>query len=325
MKIFITGISGLLGLNWALELSAKHEVYGCWRTHPVKIPGVETAGVDLTDFRAARETVEAVGPEVIVHTAALADVDACEESPLRAQAGNVRASENVARVAAACKARLVHISTDQLFDGTAPMRTETDPVTPANEYARTKRAAEVAVAARCPRALIVRTNFFGWGTPLRPSFSDWILRGLRQGKELTMFFDSYFTPLLANDLILLVHGLLECGAEGVYHVVGRDRLTKYAFALLLAEAFGYDAGLIRAIPTATKGLRAPRPRDLSLSCGKTAARLDCALPGVREGLERLRTLEERGWPERLAAASVGRAERAGSVEAREGRVGRDGV
>lgn len=302
MKIFVTGISGLLGLNAAMELRRRHEVHGCWRSHPVEIADVEAESVDLTAFSPAREVIRAARPDLIIHMAALTNVDACEERPANAFAQNVEVAKNVARVAGDCQARLVHISTDHLFDGTTPMRSETDVVTPVNEYARTKHAAELAVVAECPWALIVRTTFFGWGTAIRASFSDWILHGLRERRELTMFSDSYFTPILANDLVTLILDLIDTGAEGVYHVVGRDRLSKYEFAIELAEIFGCAPDPIRAVRMDAKPLRAVRPRDLSLASDKAAARLGHPMPGVRESLKRLRLLEEAGWPGLLAAA-----------------------
>lgn len=305
MRIFVAGISGLLGLNAALELRAKHQVHGCWRTHPVRIGGVDAGPADLVDLDTARAAIAAARPEVILNAAALADVDACERDPAGAFAQNVRAAENVARVAAACEARLVHVSTDHLFDGTKPMRSETEPVAPLNEYARTKHAAEVAVAAAWPPALIVRTNFFGWGSALRPSFSDWVLDGLRRRRDLTMFTDSHFTPILANDLVALVLALVDTGAEGVYHVGGRDRVSKYEFALRLAEAFDCAPDSIQPIEMEAKPLGAPRPRDLSLASDKAAARLARPMPGLGDGLERLRLLEEAGWPAQLAAAVGG--------------------
>jgi len=305
MRVLVSGVSGLLGLNTAFELRGKHRVHGCWHRHSVTIPGVDAVPVDLADLGTARRVITAVRPDVIVHTAALTDVDRCEDDPEAAFVQNVQIAENVARLATECGARLVHISTDHLFDGTKPMRTETEPVAPLNEYARTKHAAEVAVAAACPSALIVRTNFFGWGSPIRSSFSDWVLEGLRRRRELTMFTDSHFTPILANDLVALVLALLDAGAEGVYHVGGRDRVSKYEFALQLAEAFDCAPDSIRPVEMKAKPLRAPRPQDLSLASDKAAVRLGHPMPGLREALERLRLLGEAGWPAQLAAAVGG--------------------
>jgi dTDP-4-dehydrorhamnose reductase len=283
-------------------LRETHRVHGCWRSRKVVVPGVDARPVDLLDAEAAQAAVAAARPDVILHTAALTDVDRCETDPASAFAHNVRAAEHVARIAADLGARLIHVSTDHLHDGRAPLRTETDPPAPVNVYARTKAEAEAVVARSCPGALVVRTNFFGWGPPGRRSFSDWILDGLERGTARTMFTDCWFTPLLANDVVHLSLALLSAGAAGVCNVAGRERVSKYEFALRLAAAFGYGTSNLQPVPMEAVALKATRPRELSLSSDRAAALLGRPLPDLDESLRRLRGLRDAGWPQRLAAA-----------------------
>ena len=311
MRIFITGISGLLGLNIAhhlLALNANHEsndrfsVSGCYLNHPVRIAGVQASTMDLANRSALQETLLHIEPDVVVHTAALTDVDRCETGPDVAHQLNVVAARNVAAVAANLGTRLVHISTDQLFNGTQEWTGEDDQPTPINVYGETKWLAEQAVAEECPEALIIRTNFFAWGTPVRTSFSDWILRGLKQQEKLTMFTDVFFTPLLANQLADLVLQLLSKRATGVFHVAGRDRLSKYDFALRLAEAFGYSKERILPITVQDFPFKARRPSEMALKTQRAEQELGISMPSVGQGLQRLLELKKQGWPALLREA-----------------------
>jgi len=302
MKVFITGISGLLGLNLASQVRDRFQISGCYNRHPVILDGVEIVRLDLTDVCALEESFQKIQPDVIVHAAGLTNVEECETNPDAAFRLNVEATRHVAKMANASACRLVYISTDHLFDGTTALKTEVDVPSPLNVYARTKWEAEQVVTNTCADALIIRTNFFGWGSPVRVSFSDWILRALAQEDELRMFSDVYFTPILINDLIDVVVELILRDASGIFHVAGGERLTKYAFALQLAEVFGYPRDTICSIRVKDFPFRARRPEDMSLSSKKAEQYLGIHIPVAKDGLNRLRSLQADGYRETVRRA-----------------------
>jgi dTDP-4-dehydrorhamnose reductase len=304
VKILITGVSGLLGLNAAMQLRHRSEVVGCYHANPIEFPGVCTLRCDVTDGDAVDRLVERERPHVIFHAAGLANVDHCETDQQLAFAMNVSAAALVARAAVRTGARLVHISTDHVFDGSRGMWTEHDPVHPLNEYARTKWEGERQVIAACPDALVVRTNFYGWGTSRRESFSDWIVRGLESGQPLRMFDDVFFTPLLVNDLIDRTMDLLARGATGVMHVSGPERLSKYEFGLRIARAFGLSATEIMPVSIAAANLAARRPRDMSLDSARAAAAIGTPARTLDAGLLQLRQQRESDWCVDLQRASA---------------------
>jgi dTDP-4-dehydrorhamnose reductase len=291
-RLLITGISGLLGLNVAVRARARFTVSGCYAAHPVVLPGVETAAVDVRSADGFRRFVERVRPDVVVHTVGMSSVDTCESDPGLAQELNVDAAQVVARAARAAGARLVHVSTDHLFDGERAYRREDDPLAPMNAYAKTKAEAEAVVLREHPEALVVRTNFYGWGTSVRMSFSDWILRALHAGEPLTMFTDVYFSPLFVDDLTDATFTLLERGVGGVVNVAGGERLSKYEFAMCTAEVFDLPAGKVRATSVERAALRAQRPKDMSLDVTRAVAALGRPMPSARDGLRRLRRTGE---------------------------------
>src|SRR5205823_2508498 len=122
-----------------------------------------------------------LAPDVVVHAAGLTNVDRCEQYPVLSRRANAEIARNVAIAVAHSRAKLVHISSDHLFSGERSFYREDDPTQPLNEYGRSKVAAEEWVLQACPSALVIRTNFFGWGHCLRQSFSDWIIINLRAG------------------------------------------------------------------------------------------------------------------------------------------------
>lgn len=303
MRLFITGVSGLLGLNMALQLRDRADVSGCYLNNPVRIDGVETTRLDLTEADRTEETLRSVDPDLIVHAAGLTSVDACERDPERAHLLNTEVSRYVAEVAAKIDAKLVHISTDHLTDGASRFQHEDDEPEPLNAYARSKLEAEQLVQEVAPDALVVRTNFYGWGPPHRASFSDWILDGLQEGTTLTMFEDVYFSPILVNDLIDAMMDLVDLDASGVYNVAGSERISKHDFALQIADVFGLDPGPIKPVTLEEGNLLAPRPLENALDCSRVEAALDRPMPTTRQGLEALRARGEDGWPDAVIAAA----------------------
>lgn len=284
----ITGGSGLLALNWACQMREACEVYLAQHVHRIRLPGAHAIALELEPVEAMLPQFERYRPEVIVHTAGLASVDQCENEPRQAHQANAVLARNVAVAAARLGLRLIHISTDHLFGGTRPLYQEGDVPQPLNVYARTKLQAEHWVVEAHPGALIVRTNFFGWGHRLRRSFSDWILDALTAGQPLTLFDDVYFTPILIDRLARAAHELSSAGQAGIYHISGDDRISKFDFALRLARRFALPEALIRRGRISQAHLAARRPSDMSLDNAKARAALGAGLGSAEEHIDALR-------------------------------------
>ena len=295
-RILITGGTGLLGLNWAAAMRDTHEVWLGTHRHAVRLRGTQSVALNLGDPAELARAIREVSPDIVVHTAALTNVDECEKDPAAAMALNAECAGNVAAQAASAGIRLIHISTDHAVGGESRMAREEDPMSPLNVYARTKLEGERRVAAGHPGGLIVRTNFFGWGHAFRQSFSDWIIDALRSGRPLTMFTDAYFTPIHAGRLVEATHRLLERKISGVIHVTGDERLSKHAFALRLAARFGLPVHLIRAGESSQVPLAARRPRDLSLSNAKARQLLGTGLGDLEAQLNSLLAEQDAGVP-----------------------------
>jgi dTDP-4-dehydrorhamnose reductase len=289
--LLLTGGSGLLALNWARAMAAEWSIHLTLHGRLIALPGTVSHRADLASPDTFGQLLDVVGPDLVVHTAGLTDVERCEREPETAWFANVRIPANVAACCADRGIGLVHVSTDHLFSGTTPMLPEDAVVTPLNTYARTKAEGETEVLAASPAALIVRTNFYGWGPSYRCSFSDRIIGALRRREETVLFEDVYFTPILADALAETVHDLVALDASGIYHVVGDKRLSKHEFGMRIAEVFALDSGLIRAGRLASTDGLTVRPFEMSLSNFKARNLLGREIGGVDAHLRRLAAIE----------------------------------
>lgn len=298
-RILITGASGLLGLNTALEAAPNHLVTGQANHHRLDPGGFETIQADLLAPGAVQRLLDQTQPEWVIHCAAQAVIDACEKDPEQARQINSEVPRLLARDVARGGARLLHISTDAVFDGLRGEYSESDQPNPLSVYARTKLAGEVAVAEENPGALIARVNLFGWSASRQRSLAEFFFNHLSAGKTCMGFTDVYFCPMLANDLGQLFLEMLEAGLSGLYHAVGSECISKYEFGCRIARLFGFDEGLV--IPTSVRdsGLAAARSPNLTLRTEKLSRDLGHPLPGLSTGLAHFYTLYQQGYPQRL--------------------------
>jgi dTDP-4-dehydrorhamnose reductase len=300
--VLLTGGSGLLALNWACAIRDHHEVILATHRLRANLAGTRSVELALEPVAALTSALQRLAPDLVVHTAGLTSVDECERQPERSTHVNAVLARNVAVAAAAAGARLVHISTDHLFSGTRAFYTEDSQPEPLNAYARSKLLAEQWVADVHPDALIVRTNFFGWGHARRQSFSDWLYYSLTEGRELTLFDDAYITPILADALAHACHALVERGARGIYNVVGDERVSKYDFGVALVKAYGLPEALLRRGKIAAANLSATRPPDMSLDNAKARARLGTPLGSLAHFFSILQQQDRAGRRDALLAA-----------------------
>lgn len=292
--VVITGGSGLLALNWAMARRDREPIVLGLHDRVIALAGTNVRRLDLESADAVTRWLDLLQPRVVVHTVAMTSVEACEADPARAEHVNVTLARNVARACHRANVALVHVSTDHLFRGDAAMAAESWPVDPVNAYGRTKAAAERAVADAAPDALIMRTNFFGWGTTYRRSFSDWIIRTLRAGEPVRMFADTFYSPILAESLAHAASELIDAGVNGIIHVAGDERISKLDFARALARQFDLDQDLIVEARSADRPDLVPRPADMSLSNARACAALGRALGTPGQYLARLQEQERTG-------------------------------
>jgi dTDP-4-dehydrorhamnose reductase len=302
-RLLITGASGLLGLNLALTAQAEHTVIGADRCRLSGAP-FEQICLDLLEAGAVERLLEAARPDWLIHCAALADLEACEADPALAHRLNARLPGELAVACLKRDVRLVHISTDAVFDGTKRgLYTEEDAPSPLSLYARTKLEGEQAVLAANPDALIARVNFYGFSPSGRRSLAEFFLNNLLAGTPARGFTDVLFNPTFVGDLADLLLAMLARGLRGVYHTVGAQTLSKYDFGVALARRFGLDESLITPASVEGSGLTARRAHNLGLDARRLSTALGRSLPSFSTGLERFYAQYQQGYPQKIRSYS----------------------
>ena len=177
-KLLITGGSGLLGINWALTCKDNFEVILGLNRRIVGIPGVRTEKLRFDSLSHLTQDFKRIKADIVINAAALTNVDECEKNFSLAKNVNTTLASEISIICNSLGTKLVQISTDHFFSNDTKFYNENDKVDLLNNYAKTKHQAELEVMKNHPSSLIVRTNFFGWGTQYRQSFSDFIISKL---------------------------------------------------------------------------------------------------------------------------------------------------
>jgi len=299
MKIIVTGASGLLGLNLSLGMMETHTIVGVDRSKLTGTP-FELVQADLLEPGAGSRLIDKIRPDAIIHTAALANLEACEENPQEAQRLNADLPGELAAVCAKRGIQLVHISTDSVFDGTKDgIYTEEDAPNPPGVYSATKLQGEQNVLSVYPKAAVARVNFFGWSLSGSRSLSEFFYNNLSTGKQANGFTDVWFCSIFVGDLAETLVRMLEKGLSGLYHTVGSEAITKYEFGVRIARQFGYNPGLVIPISVEESSLKAKRSHNLRLSVHKLSTDLGMEIPGVSTGIEKFYTQLQQGYPQKM--------------------------
>jgi dTDP-4-dehydrorhamnose reductase len=251
-----------------------HQAPTDWEVHvlsskaaPFERSGLVWHAVDWSNPPTAGAAIAAVAPDLVLHAAAIGNIDFCEQNPDRARIANVEVTDAVTAAAANQGARLLYLSTDTVFDGVRGGYAEQDRPSPVNEYARTKAAGEAIVTETVENHLVVRAALvMGFGLiGAGNSFLERTVSMLRNGQTISVPPEEVRTPI---DVVTLARALLELGAgdfRGTIHLAGNECLDRVSLTRRLAERLGFSPELVVARSPEEIVGRARRPRDVSLN------------------------------------------------------------
>ena len=254
MKVLVFGARGMLGKDLVPALSVKHQVLGR-----------DIEDLNIADQQRVQKEIETMRPQVVVNAAAYTDVDGCEGKRELAFSVNAEGARNIAAGCAASNARMIHLSTDYVFDGTssAPYREE-DPPNPLNVYGASKLQGERQIREVLENHLIIRTEWL-FGRHGK-NFVDTILRLAAQQEELRVVNDQRGAPTFTKDLSWAIEKLLEKEVKGILHITNSGSCTWYEFARQILKEKNIDNGSIVPISSAALTRPAKRPANSVLDC-----------------------------------------------------------
>jgi len=273
MRLLITGANGLLGYKLSeLSVNRSHKVYSGY------VSGLPSFGLpiklNLIDPSSINQAFDTIRPEVVLHCAALTDVDRCEVEKDLAMRINVHGTRLLAEAANKVGSQVIFVSTDYVFDGSKGMYREVDEPRPINFYGHTKLLAEMALIDSRAEYLIARTSVIYGSRPAsgKVNFALFILERLKALKEIKALADQFITPTLNSNLAEMLLEAAEKGLKGLYHMSGATRVSRYDFSIKLADTFNLNRNLIKKAKTSDfQSLwKAKRPADSSLDVSKIA-------------------------------------------------------
>lgn len=249
MKILVTGSHGLLGrkISALIASSGNHDLIRTARSpYTEKDQQGVYRSLDITDSNQVDEVISEINPDVIIHAAAMTQVDDCETRKEDCWRNNVDATGFLLNASAKAGAHFIYVSTDFIFDGSQGPLDETAAPAPVNFYGESKLAAEKLVMNYPGTWAILRTVLVYGITPgeTRNNIVTWVKNNLENGKKIRVVNDQWRTPTLAEDLAQGCILAAEHHARGVFNVSGEDMLTPYDMAILVADFFGLDKKLI---------------------------------------------------------------------------------
>ena len=271
-KILITGSNGQLGHSLNLFLKSKSFLVS---NTSLNIGPYNLEGYDLSLEKNVSKLIKRCKPDFIINCAAFTNVDYCERDKKNAYDSNVKIVKNILRYMP-LKCKLIHVSTDYIFDGKNASYSEDSLPSPINYYGKTKLEAENYIRSSQKRYIIIRTgNLYSEYLDMPSNRLCWILNNLKNNKEINAAIDMVSKPTSINALSNTIIKLLPFNQNLIVNYSGQDKLSIYDFAKLVAKTFKYDEGLINQCSWKDFKFLARRPEDVSLKTDLISNLINC--------------------------------------------------
>ena len=290
MKILVTGSNGLLGQKLVTLLQQQENVQLIATARSASVQPIKQGSfqsLDVTDSASVNAVITDTNPDVIIHTAAMTQVDDCEIKRDACTLNNVTAVEYLVEACKKNNVHLVHVSTDFIFDGSTGPLDELAKPNPINFYGESKLAAEQIIQKSNISWSILRTVLvYGITKDLgRSNIVLWVKKSLEEGKTISVVNDQWRTPTLAEDLAMGCYLAATKKAKGVFNISGKDFVTPYDIAMKTAEFFKLDSSLIKATDSTQFKQAARRPLKTGFIIDKANRELSYKPHSFEQGLK----------------------------------------
>ena len=285
-KILITGASGIIGfqLYKKFQVHQNFTVFPTYYEHPLP----EGSFLDIRDKKSVENLFSKINPSIVIHCAALANVDLCEKEHNLADSLNVEGTTNLVNACKKIGSKFVHISTSYVFDGTKEKFSESDKPSPVNYYGLSKLHAEQTILDSGLEHLILRTDQpYDWAQSWQKTNSVIrVVKTLKSGTSLKEIQDWYNQPTFIPNFAEILQKLIILNQSGIFHVSGSDFLNRVEWSIAVAEIFGLDKKLIKPISSIELNLPAKRP-NVHLDISKVTKKTGIDAVGVKDGASKM--------------------------------------
>ena len=277
MKTLVLGGSGFVGYYIAKHFNAiptsSHEKEGYIQ-------------VDITKKEDVFETFHRIKPELVINSAAMADVDLCENKKENAMLVNGYAVEWLSSASKSIGAKFIQISTDYVFDGLTGGYKEEDVPNPINEYGKSKllgeknalKNDELVIRIEMPYGLNIAKN--------KNVFFESVVRNLKEGKTVNAAVDQIISPTFVEDIPKAVEVLVEKEAKGIFHLASKEHFSRFEFVNIIADAFNFDKTAIKPVKLDDFKMLAKRPKNTFLNTDKISEFYE--IKPIKENLEKIK-------------------------------------
>ena len=284
MRILITGAFGQLGHALQSILSKKSNYELICTGRKVK-KGQEGIPLDIRNQVALKELINTTAPDILINLAAMTNVDACELNPKLAGEINVAGLEHICD---SFKGKIIHLSTDYVFDGTSGPYKEDDPLNPISIYGKTKLASEHILLEKDIKNLVIRGNvLYDYSPHTSASFLNWVVSSLKGNQEIKVVEDQFNNPTWTRSMSDIIELSIENDLEGIIHWGDSVHISRFEFAKLIAKKFSLNESLIKPVLTSELNQPAKRPLQSGLSTEKLVNMLDIIPPSLDDCLDEI--------------------------------------
>jgi dTDP-4-dehydrorhamnose reductase len=297
-KILITGAYSLLGLGLLKTLPPqKYTLHLGIYNHLYNIDKLSHISLDILNLQNTREVFSKIKPDIVLHAAAISDVDYCEKNKKETIAVNINGLQNIINNCIRFKSKIIFISSNAVFNGNKSSDngySEKDKPDPINFYGKTKLEGEQLVQKSGLPYLITRLiTMYGWEPPLcRPNPVTWQLQKLKNKERLLMVTDRFINPLYNLNASQAIWSAITKNKNGIYHIAGNDKTSRYQWALEVARIFGYPESLIKPVKSELFPQLVNRPKDTCFNTYKMEKKLGIKPLSLQTGLKLMKSSME---------------------------------
>ncbi len=286
MKLFILGGSGLLGHELTKRASLLHEVFATHNNNNLKISNISAIKFCFpNDLENLEKILVLERPNVVINLIGKSNLDYCEQNKDIVFKLNVILTEKISNICKKINSKMIHISTDLVFDGKDGNYKENDKTNPINYYGYTKQMSEKKVLCNSIN-VVIRTSLV-YDLELKASFPKFVFEKLSNTEKINAFDDVFTTPILVDELSECILKIITSDKSGVFHIAGDDCISRFEFAKIIAKKLGFYEKLI--IPSSAKSIeqKISRPQNSCLNNNKIKDTLGMKFTSIEENLDKL--------------------------------------